>query len=96
MVDTVDSKIPCGTTELHASRLCTNALTKDSKAAAATRTQEPVLSRPARPVAKSISSKMTATSVTIRPAVMRRRVIGVVGAEGGYQQYPARAGEAAV
>ena len=31
MVDTADSKIPCGTTEVHASRLCTNALTKDSK-----------------------------------------------------------------
>ena len=70
MVDTPDSSIPCGTTEVHASRLCTNALTKDSKAAAVTRMKEPVLSRPARPVAKSINRKMTATNVTIRPAVM--------------------------
>ena len=69
-VDAADSKIPCGTTEVHASRLCTNALTNDSNAAAPTRMKLPALSRPARPVAKSINSKMTAMRVTISPAVM--------------------------
>ena len=106
-MDAADSTIPCGTTDVHASRLWMNTLTKDNKPAAATSIRETVLSRLARPVRqidqqqdrggeRDHQTGCEEPGREVCPLPERRPVIGIVGAEGGYQQYPTGADEPAV
>src|ERR1700761_3802484 len=70
IVTITESEIPCGTTEVQASRLWTKTFRRERRAAAATRRKEIQLMRPARPVNKSTIKAIVATRARTRPAAI--------------------------